>query len=421
MKMFDTHKKFELSTRFCLFNKVALISSTSDCVIFGMKNIENDELKQKLKKAAISHFEKNNIQNAKILFQKISEEEIKKSTSLRYGNSEVQKSSNEKSNNNDIENQSVENKINAENDESVTVMLLDSILNTAIEKGATDIHIEEKCVRFRIVGHLNDYCSLTSEKSIELVRRIKALAKLDLLETRKGQDGQFSFKSDFKNCEKNHFVFVRVSCIPVVSSKFSNFESVVLRLLDTNRIPQNLKILGFDEKQQSELEQLCECENGLILICGATGSGKSTTAAALLRLIQQKSKSGKKIITIENPPEYFLDGMTQIRIDEKTIDFDDALRFVFRQDPDVIFIGEIRDEKTANACLRASLTGHLVIATLHSSGFFETKMRLKNLNVSENDISSSIRGVIVQKLLFVEKKVKLEAQIKLSESFLEKK
>lgn len=398
----EIDEKFELSTRFCLFNKVILLFSTFDIqtstglIVFGMQNPDFVDLKSKLEKTAFSYFRKIGINDGKVEFRKVSEDEIKKKAIIKYGFSdETQiKEKSEK-----IENQ----------DESVIVMFLDSILKFALEKGATDIHIEEKRIRFRVNGKLSDYCSLSGKRSCELIRRIKAISKLDSLESRKAQDGQFVFTKEKKR------VSVRVSIVPVISSESEFCESAVLRLLDSSRVPLNFEKLGFSKECQEKFFRLSEKENGLLLICGATGSGKSTTAATFLRLILEKSKSTKKIITIEDPPEYVLDGMTQLKLDLKNgMDFVEALRFVFRQDPDVVFIGEVRDEISAKACLRSALTGHFVVATMHTSGFDETITRLSDLGVNKSDIKSSLRGIVMQKLFVSEdsSQIQLKAEIK---------
>ena len=249
-----------------------------------------------------------------------------------------------------------------------------------------------------------EICRLSSEKSRELVRRIKILSNLNVLESRRAQDGQFVFHG-------NGEVFVRVSCVPSVSESGSG-ESVVLRLLSAARVPLSIRELGFSESQCKHLEKVISKEQGLVLICGATGSGKSTTAASLLTRLNELNGGKKKIITIEDPPEYLLDGMTQIHVDEHNgMSFSDALRFVFRQDPDVIFVGEIRDARAAQTVLQASLTGHLVFATVHTGGIEETEARMKELGVDFSEFSSVLQAMIFQKLLPCEKGVRLSAQI----------
>ena len=387
--------RFSLSSRFCLFNGVCVLSQGDDFVEFGVTG-NNQEVGEKLRKSARNFFRKNGVEDPSIGFTEVAPEEVRKRVAIGYGS----------------EGEENAEKFDSEpgadgKSESVNAMLLDSILSAAGERGATDVHIEEGRVRFRICGILGDYCALSQERNGELVRRVKALSRLDLLETRRGQDGQFSFAGTRGR------VSVRVSCVPCLSISGEGCESVVLRLLDPLRIPLELPSLGFGREQAALLEGLCELDFGLVLVCGATGSGKSTTAASLLKLISGKGRGSKKIITIEDPPEYVLEGMTQIRVDERSsMGFSDALRLVFRQDPDVIFVGEVRDEATAATCMRAALTGHLVLATMHTSGFGATLARLRGLGVSGDDVSSSLRAVVMQRLVPTDSGVRLDAEIR---------
>lgn len=380
--------KFDLSVSFSQFNGAVVLSSEENSVQIGLTCIDDGKLREKLRKSVKNFFESNGkmFTEGSCSFVEIDGERLRHEISLRYG--ERERENGQK----DMENESA--------------MLLDTLLNEAGKRGATDIHIEEKRVRFRISGLLEDECELSLEKSRELVRRIKILADLNALETRKGQDGQFVFNGDDQ-------IFVRVSTVPSVSGTGSS-ESVVLRLLNVSRVPLSLSELGFSESQCGTLRELLKKEQGLILISGATGSGKSTTAASLLSELTSLGMGRKKIIAIEDPPEYVLDGVTQIRVDDEIgMSFSDALRFVFRQDPDVIFVGEIRDSLTAKTVLQASLTGHLVFATVHTSGVMETAIRMKELGVDFSDFSSVLLAVIYQKLAVSEekKKVILSAEV----------
>ncbi|MBQ4379325.1 MAG: Flp pilus assembly complex ATPase component TadA [Treponema sp.] len=383
--------KFDLSVSFSHFNGAVVLESKEKYVKIGLTKIHNEDLKQKLRKSVQSYFGmRGQITGEEVCeFIPIDDERLKSEISLRYGES------------------SRENE--RQNDESEAAMLLDTLLKKAGKSGATDIHIEENRVRFRISGRLEEVSELSLEKSRELVRRIKILSGLNVLESRKGQDGQFVFSGDEQ-------IFVRVSCIPSVSAFSGNeggSESVVLRLLNVSRVPLSLSELGFEENQIEILKEAVKSAHGLILICGATGSGKSTTAASLLCLVNEMYGGRKKIITIEDPPEYVLDGCTQIKVDEeKGMSFTDSLRFIFRQDPDVIFIGEIRDSLTARTVLQASLTGHLVVATVHTSGINETQIRMKELGVNFAEFSSVLRVIVFQKLVCADdKKLHLEAEV----------
>lgn len=383
--------KFDLSVSFSLFNGAVVLESGDDFVKIGLTKIDDERLKQRILKSVRSYFDMKGKTPGDDFceFISIDDERLKSEISLRYGESERE---NER-----------------KNDASEAAMLLDTLLERAGKSAATDIHIEENRVRFRISGRLEDVSELSPEKSRELMRRIKVLSNLNVLECRKAQDGQFVFEGEDK-------IFVRVSSVPAVS-KFScngeQTESMVLRLLNTSRIPLSLEELGFLDEQISLLKATLKYDYGLILICGATGSGKSTTAASLLREITFAGGEDKKIITIEDPPEYVLDGCTQIRVDgENGMSFTDALRYVFRQDPDVIFIGEIRDSLSARTVLQASLTGHLVFATIHTSGLEETHIRMKELGVDFGEIFSVLRGIVFQKLACHEDgRVVLEAEV----------
>ncbi|MBB5225628.1 hypothetical protein DYE50_07025 [Treponema ruminis] len=382
--------KFDLSVNFSLHNGAVVLESEENLVKIGLTDISNMELRKKLVKSVESFFASQGKKPESEIFCDfipIDEGQLKHEISLRYGESER-------------ENERL-------NEASEATMLLDTLLDEACKKGATDIHIEEKCVRFRIAGKLEDITELSAEKSRELVRRIKVLSNLNVLESRRAQDGQFVFSGQNQ-------VFVRVSCLPSFSEGGAA-ESVVLRLLNVTRIPLSLEELGFSVDQCGQLEKVLQKEQGLILISGATGSGKSTTAASLLTRLEKIYGRRKKIITIEDPPEYLLDGVTQIHVDEETgMSFSDALRFIFRQDPDVIFVGEIRDSLTAKTVLQASLTGHLVFATVHTGGIRETSIRMRELGVDFSEFSTVLLAVIFQKLISDEAgRVGLEAQIEI--------
>lgn len=378
---------FDLSVNFSLYNGAVVLETSRSSVKIGLRDVTDEKLKEKLVKSlrnySLRHGCKDGLPDCE--FVEIDEETLRHEISLRYGQREREH--------------------NIAHEESEAGMLLDTLLKEAASKGATDVHIEERRVRFRIAGILSDFTALSSEKSHELVRRIKVLANLNVLESRRAQDGQFVFPMGTP-------VFVRVSCIPAFSETGSA-ESVVLRLLNAERTPLSLMELGFTCGQRDILISSLKKEQGLVLICGATGSGKSTTAASLIMELGQLYGNKKKIITIEDPPEYVLPGVTQIQVNEELgMSFSDALRFVFRQDPDVIFVGEIRDSLSARTVLQASLTGHLVLATVHTGGFRETAVRMKELGVDVSEFSSVLQAVIFQKLRSEDgKTVCLEAQI----------
>lgn len=373
--------RFELSHKFCMYNGVCLLERSETELVFGLLDVDNDSLKEKLKKAV------DRIDGCVgCEFVKVSLEELESAVGRIYARSDIK---------DDVKN---------DGSRSAASILLDSLISDGRRRGATDIHIEENVVRFRILGMLENVCELTAEKSCEIVRRVKALAKLNVMERRVGQDGHFVIEGDSP-------LFVRVSCVPSVSSfKGGLSESVVLRLLDPERVPLNFGALGFDYRQQQSLSEFAWLESGLVLLCGPTGSGKSTTAASILKFISDSEQGSRKIISIEDPPEYVLGGVTQIPV-SKQVDFNNALKLVFRQDPDVIFIGEIRDQKSAAIALQASLSGHLVFATLHTDSLEELFMRITELGIDESELRCALRGCVIQKLIHMEKRVRLEAQV----------
>ena len=277
--------------------------------------------------------------------------------------------------------------------ETAAVLLFDSILNEAKIRSATDIHIENGCVKLRVKGRLEKIMELQNERCLELIQRIKVLAGMNVIEKRRCQDGNFIYGN------KNP-IFLRVSSMGVVGEKKSGNETIVIRLLDTSRIPLNIDLLGFNNIQLEKMvgkRGIISLSNGLVIVCGPTGSGKSTTISSLLVEIEKKNQGSLKIISLEDPPEYIIPGITQIKIDENN-SFSEALNHIFRQDPDVIMIGEIRDENSAAVAIRASLTGHLVFATLHCGNAVESILRLENLGIDRNILCQVLRAVICQEL-----------------------
>jgi type IV pilus assembly protein PilB len=260
----------------------------------------------------------------------------------------------------------------------------------AIRDRASDIHFEpdEKAlgVRFRIDGFL--YESLTLPKPIHpaLTSRIKILAEMDIAETRLPQDGNFNVKLEKRGFE------IRVSTFPTIYG-----ENVVLRILDQTSTLFKLEDLGFSEEVLNHFKQLVRKTSGIILVTGPTGSGKTTTLYALLNMVNSKDKN---IITIEDPVEYRLALIRQTQINPKAgINFATGLRSILRQDPDIIMIGEIRDLETSEIAMQSSLTGHLVLSTLHTNDAPEAISRLMDIGVEPYLISSSVIGVLAQRLV----------------------
>ncbi len=268
--------------------------------------------------------------------------------------------------------------------------MLDLVMMQAIRDRASDIHFEpdEKAlrVRLRIDGFL--YESLTLPKPIQpaLTSRIKILAEMDIAETRLPQDGNFNVKLERRGFE------IRVSTFPTIHG-----ENVVLRILDQTSPLFKLEELGFSENTLNQFKQLVRKTNGIILVTGPTGSGKTTTLYALLNMINSKDKN---IITIEDPVEYRLALIRQTQINPKAgITFATGLRSILRQDPDIIMIGEIRDLETSEIAMQAALTGHLVLSTLHTNDAPEAISRLVDIGVEPYLISSCVIGVLAQRLI----------------------
>ena len=405
MNSFNSHSlnsSFSLSPVFCLHNGTIVLedNKSANSITFGLLDSANEQLKERLCHAV--HAKKDFLQkNCAINFKQIAKDEF---------NIKLSKLFERKDNSLTTENFYLEDDSKPATDiqdtsENEASALLSSLIFSAIHQGATDIHIEAEDVRFRVQGQLKKYTILDPKSRASLVQRIKLLAKMNVVENRRGQDGQFSFIGN-----KKENIFIRVSCLPIVGCSEES-ESVVLRLLDSSKAPLSLEKLGYDILQIEILKKFCSLENGLVLICGPTGSGKSTTAGALLQEIRKSECDTKKIISLEDPPEYVLPGVAQVKIQSgHDMDFTDALRRIFRQDPDVIFIGEIRDSLSAKVALQAALTGHLVFATLHTGSIEQAGLRLINLGESASLVNEVLKGVICQRLINGKLQAKIEVK-----------
>ncbi|MGB9715567.1 MAG: GspE/PulE family protein [Thermodesulfovibrionales bacterium] len=268
--------------------------------------------------------------------------------------------------------------------------LFDLLMIQAIKDRASDIHIEPDGkalrIRLRIDGLLYEFLTLPKQVHPSLTSRIKVLAEMDIAETRLPQDGNFNVKMDNRSFE------IRVSTFPTIYG-----ENVVLRILDQTSPLMKLEDLGFTEDMLRRYKQLIRRPNGIILVTGPTGSGKTTTLYASLNMINSLDKN---IITIEDPVEYRLPLIRQTQVNIKAgITFATGLRSILRQDPDVVMVGEIRDLETAEIAVQAALTGHLVVSTLHTNDAPEAITRLKDIGVEPYLISSSVVGVLAQRLV----------------------
>lgn len=268
--------------------------------------------------------------------------------------------------------------------------IFDLVMMQAIADRASDIHFEpdERAlrVRFRIDGFLYESMTLPKTTHPAITARIKILAEMDITETRLPQDGNFNIRMENRGFE------VRVSTFPTIYG-----ENVVLRILDQTSPLLTLEDLGFSEDMLNQFKQLLRKTTGMILVTGPTGSGKTTTLYASLNMINSIDKN---IITIEDPVEYRLSLIRQTQINPKAgITFAAGLRSILRQDPDVIMVGEIRDHETAQIAIQAALTGHLVLSTLHTNDAIEAITRLLDIGIEPYLISSSVIGVLAQRLV----------------------
>jgi len=272
------------------------------------------------------------------------------------------------------------------------IKFVNALFYQAIKKRASDIHIEvqEKKgeVRFRIDGMLIKNADLDKKVVSLIISRIKVISNLDISEKRIPQDGRTQVKISGETLD------IRVSVLPTFYG-----ERVVMRLLmQSSQIP-DINELGFDKTLIGDVKKLLTKSHGIILVTGPTGSGKTTSLHSFLREVQQPYKN---LLTVEDPVEYKSDNISQIQVNEKTgLTFATALRSILRQDPDVIMIGEIRDEETASIAVRAALTGHLVFSTLHTNSASATISRLADMKIEPFLISSSLLGILAQRLVRV--------------------
>lgn len=270
------------------------------------------------------------------------------------------------------------------------VRFFDTILAHAVADNASDIHIEsfeDDCrIRFRIDGQLHTIMTIPKDLYTALIGRIKVLGKLDIAENRQPQDGRLMTRIDREDID------IRISTIPTLYG-----EKVVLRLLNKSRYFLTKERLGLNKRQMQSLNILLNNPNGIILVTGPAGSGKTTTLYAILHELNHENKN---IITIEDPIEYTIHGINQIQVNSK-IGFANGLRATLRQDPDIIMVGEIRDRETADMAIRSAITGHLVLSTLHTNDAVGAIIRLMDMGVEQFLLASAIVGVISQRLLRV--------------------
>jgi type II secretory ATPase GspE/PulE/Tfp pilus assembly ATPase PilB-like protein len=282
---------------------------------------------------------------------------------------------------------------NAIDERSSVVLLVKRMITDAYQQKASDIHIEANVeaepskIRFRIDGDLEDYLQLPLDLRAAMVSRIKVMSRLDISERRRPQDGKINF-GDFSTIKLE----LRVAILPT----HDNLEDVVMRLLASSK-PIPLAQLGFSIRDAEIVKRLSRHPYGLLLACGPTGSGKTTTLHSLLSEI---NTSSRKIWTAEDPIEITQSGLRQLQVNSKIgLTFAAAMRAFLRADPDVIMIGEVRDEETARVCIEASLTGHLVFSTLHTNGAAESVIRLLDLGMDPLNFGDSLIGIVAQRLV----------------------
>lgn len=275
-------------------------------------------------------------------------------------------------------------------DDAPIIRLLNAILAESLKENASDIHIEpyekESLVRFRLDGVLSTVLKPSAQITPLLISRIKVMSKLDIAEKRLPQDGRMSVKLGGRSID------LRISTMPS-----SHGERVVMRLLDKDAGQLQVDDLGMPSGTSAQLDDLIRRPHGIVLVTGPTGSGKTTTLYAAL---QQMDRKGRNIMTVEDPVEYDLPGISQTQINLRAgMTFARGLKAILRQDPDVILIGEIRDGETAEIATQSSLTGHLVLSTLHTNTAAGAITRLQDLGVDSFLLASTIRGILSQRLL----------------------
>ena len=385
-------QKIILHAGFCAHNRIIILEQDEQTCVFGILE-ENTALERKLKKAW---------PNLYLQFRIIEQDTFQVQLARLFSKTQDHSSENTENSNTGKNIETENGKYSAEahtqpdthidtiEDEAPIINLMNSIFLEAISKNASDIHIETgktgTVIRFRLDGLLVPMQTVQTAVGKALAARLKVLAHLNVLEQRLPQDGRIELRTAHLTLD------VRVSIVPAAWG-----ESVVLRILPDTMLPLSLQELGFSDEQIQLVKPFLDLPSGLILITGPTGSGKTTTLAAFLHTL---NKPDVKIISIEDPVEYRIDGVTQIQTnDELGLSFDVLLKRIFRQDPDIIMIGEIRDAKTAELAARAALTGHLVFSTLHTDNAVESVMRLADLGVPPYLISAVLRGIISQRLI----------------------
>ncbi len=275
-------------------------------------------------------------------------------------------------------------------DNKPIVDIVNEIIIDAVNHGASDIHFDPTPdginVRIRIDGTLLSYVTVPNTVKKNLITRIKIISGMNITEARLPQDGAI------KGLHENSDLDLRVSSLPIVDG-----EKIVIRILDYTLSNSGLESLGLTKSNFEKVEELIKKPNGIILVTGATGSGKSTTVYSMLQVL---NKTEANIITVEDPVEMKIPGINQVQVmSEIGLTFGNTLRSILRQDPDIIMIGEIRDDETARIAVRASITGHLVLSTIHTNNSLSTIERLLDMDVERYLLGSALSGIISQRLV----------------------
>jgi type II secretory ATPase GspE/PulE/Tfp pilus assembly ATPase PilB-like protein/CheY-like chemotaxis protein len=271
------------------------------------------------------------------------------------------------------------------------VETLNEVLAGALEAGASDIHLEPKkrdlLVRYRVDGVLHDVTRIPGELAGHLISRLKVMAGLDIADRMRPQDGRASTVFDGRPVD------LRISTLPLGNSG----EKAVIRLLDSGTSSSDLGKLGFTQAERFRLDKLLTLSEGMILVTGPTGSGKTTTLYSAIRFVQSE---GTNVVTVEDPIEYRLEGINQVQVHDRSgLTFAAALRSILRQDPDTVLVGEIRDAETSEIAIRASMTGHLVLSTLHTNDAASALIRLLDIGADAGALSGALKGVVAQRLV----------------------
>ena len=275
-------------------------------------------------------------------------------------------------------------------DNKPIVDIVNEIIIDAVNHGASDIHFDPTPdginVRIRIDGTLLSYVTVPNTVKKNLITRIKIISGMNITEARLPQDGAI------KGLHENSDLDLRVSSLPIVDG-----EKIVIRILDYTLSNSGLESLGLTKSNFEKIEELIKKPNGIILVTGATGSGKSTTVYSMLQVL---NKTESNIITVEDPVEMKIPGINQVQVmSEIGLTFGNTLRSILRQDPDIIMIGEIRDDETARIAVRAAITGHLVLSTIHTNNSLSTIERLLDMDVERYLLGSALSGIISQRLV----------------------